>query len=117
MLTAVSLVLSVAAPAQSQRLAPSGVMRHDNPVAADTLSTSAPEADGSRIEGAAHGALIGAGVGAVAGLFTGAVLSARESDHSEVGFAYNGLAYIALATVGAFIGLVGGAIIGAVVAR
>jgi len=112
MLTAASLMLAVPTPAQSQQLAPRGVTRHDNAVAADTLLTTAPEANGSRLVGAANGALIGAGVGAFGGFFTAAVLSSRARDHSE-----DGLAFIALATVGAFVGLVSGAIIGAVVAR
>jgi hypothetical protein len=112
MLTAVGLVLTVATPAHSQRLAPSGLIRHDNTVAADTLLSTAPAVEGSRLVGAAHGALIGAGVGAVAGLFTGVVLSASATDQSE-----NGLAVLALGTIGAFVGLVGGAIIGAAVGR
>jgi hypothetical protein len=45
-------------------------------------------------------------------LATALVLSASATDHSE-----DGLAYFALATIGAFVGLVGGAIIGAAIAR
>jgi hypothetical protein len=110
-LAAIALVLA-AAPAPAQRLAPSGVTRHDIPLRADTLSSTASKEEGSRLVGAAHGALIGAGVGAVGGLLTAVVLSTSVTDHSE-----DFIAYVALTAIGTLAGLVGGAIIGAVSAR
>ena len=63
-------------------------------------------AEGSRVVGAAHGALVGAGVGAVAGLVVMALTP--HSDHSE-----DAIGYIVGAAGGAFVGLLVGAAIGA----
>jgi len=59
--------------------------------------------NGTRV---AHGVLIGAGVGAVAGL----VVAAASPHRSD---ADNALGYIAAATLGAFVGMLVGAAIGA----
>jgi hypothetical protein len=80
--------------------------------APENPSETVPPARHSTIEYVSRGALIGAAVGTVVGLGTAVVLSQDATDHSE-----DGLAYLALGTFGALIGLLGGAIAGAVMAH
>jgi hypothetical protein len=69
------------------------------------VSDAAP----GRAARAARYALVGAGIGALTGLVASPILNAQNSDHSEDGFTY-----VVLVSFGAFVGLVGGAIIGSI---
>ncbi|MEP6730013.1 MAG: hypothetical protein ABJE10_05225 [bacterium] len=109
--TLITLVIS-ATPASSQQLAPSGATVYHVVDTARATTDSLGKEEGSRVVGAARGALIGAGVGAFSGFITVAILTGSERNHSE-----DGLAYMILGTLGAAVGLVSGAIIGAVTAR
>lgn len=92
--------------ASAQYVTPAGLQpsaaRNGQP---DSRGASAVLLEGSRVNGAAHGALVGAGVGAVAGIVVMALTP--HSDHSE-----DAIAYVVGAAGGAFVGLLVGALIG-----
>jgi|SRR5689334_3406596 NhaP-type Na+/H+ or K+/H+ antiporter len=98
-----TLLVAFSAQAQSISSARLGVNAQTRAPVAQSDSTD------PAIVRIANGALIGAGIGAGVGIIVAAfdTHSATVTDHSE-----DGLAYIAFAAFGAFIGLVVGGIVG-----
>jgi hypothetical protein len=107
----VAALVSAAHPASAQYATPVGVRRS---VASSELSRvthrSAVVAEGSRIVGAANGALIGAGIGTALGLIVAAVPAHGDPTETTMD-------YIVAGTYGAFFGLIIGGTIGALRAR
>ena len=105
-LIAITLLIT-ARPASAQYLSSAGLQSR---ATADHGGARAFDpgvvADGSRLAGAAHGALIGAGIGAGAGVIV--IALTPHSDHSE-----DAIGYFLGAAGGAFVGLIIGAAIGA----
>jgi hypothetical protein len=75
----------------------------------DETRRAVPGSDSTRTVSVSHSALVGAGIGAGGGLLAGIIAthSSGVTDHSE-----DGLAYIALISAGALVGLVTGTIVG-----
>jgi hypothetical protein len=107
----VALVVATT-PLAAQRIAPSGATNHSTAATTEARPDTVTAAEGSRVVSGAKGALIGAGIGAAGGLLLGVIATSDARDHSE-----DALAYMVLGTLGAFVGLIGGAIIGAVTAH
>jgi hypothetical protein len=103
----IAATLASPSAASAQRQSAAGIQRLSASTERIDAVTVGPRAvSAASARGVAHGALIGAGVGAAAGLLVAAI-----APHSSS--ADNGEAYIAFGAIGAFVGMVAGAAIGA----
>ena len=107
----VAALLIGAHPVSAQHAAPVGVRRSVAPSEFSRLAVRDTAArNGSRLQGAANGALIGAAIGTTAGLLVAATAPHHYSDQLATNLIVGG-------TFGAFFGLIIGGMIGAVRAR